>query len=261
MKFRYLALALGGLILPAQGQFPRLPATLFGTVRSNDPGLEGAVIDNPRFEFLVFFQGSQVLRRVALTPNAAGSQNYEVSFSSSGEISVALEQDGVRTGVFALNGDFAAFRPNQASRNRWDFTQGVDSDGDRLPDSWELAQAGVTSLTALDGVGDLDGDGLSNLDEFYAGTDPQDDNSVPRSHVGGANAAGELQLTVQGKRGRLYSVEQSLTLAAGSWTPLMISRPGTTEEAAIVRAASDGELTFMIMPAASTRQFLRVGVR
>jgi hypothetical protein len=45
----------------------------------------------------------------------------------------------------------------------------ADSDGDGLPDGWETAAFGNLSQTA---EGDADGDSVSNLDEFNAGTNP-----------------------------------------------------------------------------------------
>ena len=48
---------------------------------------------------------------------------------------------------------------------------GDDSDGDSLPDVWEETY-GFNPLVA-DSVGDLDSDGLSNVEEFTAGTDPE----------------------------------------------------------------------------------------
>lgn len=68
-----------------------------------------------------------------------------------------------------------------------------DSDADDLPDFWELGFPAVTGLGDLDGTltgpgpgpgtGDFDGDGLSDLDEFAAGTDPTladtDDDGLP----------------------------------------------------------------------------------
>ena len=46
-----------------------------------------------------------------------------------------------------------------------------DSDGDGLPDTWEIANFGNLAQNAL---GDFDGDGVSNLDEFLQGTNPTD---------------------------------------------------------------------------------------
>ena len=47
--------------------------------------------------------------------------------------------------------------------------QGLSADGDALPDEWELANFGGLDRT---GLGDADRDGLRDVDEFKAGTDP-----------------------------------------------------------------------------------------
>ena len=55
---------------------------------------------------------------------------------------------------------------------------GPDTDGDGIPDAWELQFA--ASLATLNGTGDHDGDGLSNAEEFLADTNPLDPNSLLR---------------------------------------------------------------------------------
>lgn len=56
---------------------------------------------------------------------------------------------------------------------------GVGSDGDLdddgLPDDWEIEH--FTNITAQNGTGDPDGDGLTNQDEFERGTDPNEADS------------------------------------------------------------------------------------
>lgn len=47
----------------------------------------------------------------------------------------------------------------------------ADSDGDGVPDWWEL-KAGLNPADPADAEVDSDGDGLSNLPEYLAGTDP-----------------------------------------------------------------------------------------
>jgi hypothetical protein len=51
-----------------------------------------------------------------------------------------------------------------------------DTDSDSLPDAWELLH-GLDPSVDTDAASDNDGDGLSNLEEFTAGTDPNDSDS------------------------------------------------------------------------------------
>lgn len=78
----------------------------------------------------------------------------------------------------------AAREANSVSRNSWrpsDLWRGspghpsqpADADRDSLPDEWELAH-GLSPRSAGDATTDHDGDGLSAMEEFLAGTDPQD---------------------------------------------------------------------------------------
>ncbi len=54
---------------------------------------------------------------------------------------------------------------------------GPDTDGDGMDDDWEMA---YFSTLSRDGTGDFDGDGLSDLQEFRAGTNPADGSSILR---------------------------------------------------------------------------------
>ena len=49
-------------------------------------------------------------------------------------------------------------------------TNTADSDQDGMADAWEVKTSG--DLTTLNALGDEDGDGLSNVDEFHLQTDP-----------------------------------------------------------------------------------------
>lgn len=68
----------------------------------------------------------------------------------------------------------------QASRS-FTISLGNDSDSDGMPDAWEITHA-LNPNDASDAAQDLDNDGLSNLGEFNAGTNPQ---------LGDSDAGGE----------------------------------------------------------------------
>ncbi len=53
----------------------------------------------------------------------------------------------------------------------------ADSDGDRMPDAWEIAQFGNLDQ---DASGDFDGDGFPNIFEYLHGTDPTDPDDHPQ---------------------------------------------------------------------------------
>ncbi len=69
-----------------------------------------------------------------------------------------------------------------------------DSDGDLLPDRYELDNTGreqgaLDPLNALDASADSDGDGNSNLDEYWNGTDAWNPDPVPNPLIPGGPGA------------------------------------------------------------------------
>ena len=90
----------------------------------------------------------------------------------------------------------------------------LDSTGNLLPDSWQIAHFG--NLTSQRAAGDPDQDGISNLDEFLDDTDPQSNTSqrprlVAYSDVGGSVTATPTQLS--------YGLGDVVTLRAVPFSP------------------------------------------
>jgi hypothetical protein len=92
-----------------------------------------------------------------------------------------------------------------------------DTDGDGLPDAWELAH-GLNPNSAADAHEDRDGDGLTNRDEYLAGTDPTDPTSTLRLDLA---VDGSSVLEFRAAAHRSYTIEYRVTLGSGAWTPLI----------------------------------------
>ena len=104
----------------------------------------------------------------------------------------------------------------------------VDTDGDGMPDWWE-DQFGLNKNSGADATLDLDGDGASNLNEFRAGTIPNNAASVFRI-VAVKLEGPDVRVSWSTVGGKSYRVQTNGTLAAafGDFSPL-ITVPGSGE--------------------------------
>lgn len=125
---------------------------------------------------------------------------------------------------------------------------GPDSDGDGIGDPWEYQMAGgLTRLQA--GGSDWDEDGMPDLAEFWAGTDPLDALSGLRISKF-ARSGGMDQVTWPGLPTRLYRLEWRASLAAGDvWSD---------SGAGVISGNKKGNLIRTVAAPEAARRFYRV---
>jgi Bacterial TSP3 repeat len=120
----------------------------------------------------------------------------------------------------------------------------IDADGDGIPDGYET-QHGLDPMNMMDAALDNDGDGRTNLEEYLAGTDPQDAASVLQIISTSQDSAnGNVTITFPSVNGVHYRVEFNSALTnPGGWATLLSYSDvvGTGGPIAIVDTSAAGQ--------------------
>lgn len=121
----------------------------------------------------------------------------------------------------------------------------TDNDHDGMPDAWEIRYFGSTNATANT---DFESDGMGNLAEYVAGTDPTNSSSLFTANALRSQGGGFV-LSFLSAAGRAYSVQYKDDLLVTNWSVLTNDIPGSGGEVQV----TDTNLT--------ARRFYRIGVK
>ena len=172
--------------------------------------------------------GGFYLLRVPLEASAPLS-NTNASLAGSMLYIVLRDASGVQ-------GQASYSIPERGAAQRVNFGMAVpDSDGNGLPDDWEIAQFGGTGQNPN---ADSDGDGQSNRNEWIAGTNPRDGNDAFQLTI--LQAVGDVEVAFLALRAegpgyegvtRRYSLLSSTNIASGLWSgvPNFTNLPGNNQ--------------------------------
>lgn len=133
--------------------------------------------------------------------------------------------------LWGANVGWIGFSNAQAHVRTERLDSGLDTDGDGIPDWWEYKMAG--NLTTLSGAAaDFDAEGLPDVAEYGADTDPLDASSLlTLVQIQRLNDSNRLTWTVEPTR--LYRLEQAAALSNGTvWADSVLGQmtpdPATT---------------------------------
>ena len=269
---------LAALIPLVARAFPPAPHySLFGVVRDQ----VGATLQVQGAELVLLRNGIE-LGRTPVFSQLKADFNYELKIpidqsrpATRTYSEKAVPANGLYSLVVEMNGE--KYYPINASGNlqagsggervRLDLNLGVDTDRDGLPDAWEewqMYQAGLRpgpagwDLSLISRDGDFDGDGISNFDEYIAGTFAGDGAERFELRIVNKTATG-VKFEFFTITGKLYSIEESADLK--TWVPVGLRVGAATAAALRYQAPTVDIVTATVDSPAAASRFYRLSVR
>lgn len=277
---RRLALLLLPLLVlaPPARAFPPAPYyTIFGTVRDET----GQVLRQEDAQ-IVLLRGTEAVLRAPVNVDLQFNQNYELripidmlrpatavyrgeAIIARSGFAIAVEFGGKR--YLPVGTSSSLTSGGGSERERFDFSLGLDSDGDDLPDLWEEWQLSICGyvpgpngydLSIFTKDGDVDKDGQSNFLEYTAGTYACDGRSYISLEIL-SKKPGEARLTWKTVSGKSYRLERTTDLFTWTVVPFSVGIPGFPNQVHV--ATETGELTAFVIPENEPREFYRLSVQ
>jgi hypothetical protein len=135
---------------------------------------------------------------------------YSTSLTSLDGVDFGQALSGVSRGRYTDGTASLRDFPNTVSRG---FANYIDSDGDGLPDAWEMVNS--TNPLLSDASDDPDGDGRTNRAEWLAGTNPRDSASAFGTEI--TSDINGFRIRFAAQQDRTYSVQYKNTLLNATW--------------------------------------------
>ena len=200
--------------------------------------------------------------RVALDLDSGGAPYTPHAVQSGQTLTVTVEVGGVAQPLIPTN-RLTVGAPG--SSVRLDLCTGPDADGDGLPDEWELLlceQSGgkLSGIADVKPQDDFDGDGLSNQDEFNAGTFAFMATDLLQVKDFERVSANRIKLRFLTSQNVSYRVIATELLPVGSWIPLRFAL-GVNDPVAYRDLVGDGNYQTIYIETASDALFIRLATQ
>lgn len=254
---------------------PAAPSfTIYGMVRDN----HGNALTTSAGMVIVNRPGGAEIIRGPSESNLGVGINYTLHIAMDAGITPTLYKPTAMfagqpfTLVVIING--VTYAPIEAQGSNWaaglpsasariDLTLGPSSGNDGLPDAWkqDLINADTTgrlhTFADIRPGDDLDGDGMTNQQEFIAGTNPLDkSDALNLSIIAVANGIAHLQFYAV--RGRTYHLTSTADMA--TWAQQPFSTDPSAANLVTSRLEPDGQLLDVYVPVGTSAALFKLYV-